>query len=268
MKKGLKYVLIALYVVVSFLIFAGLGIAIKKKYVTLKRWSISILFGAQYLLFTLLFKVPLYANILLNVISCIGFFLGIKMQVIGLTGGIACGKSTVCDLLRSEGFTIIDCDQISRDLRSKDTNYQRLLVKTFGTEVWDEERKQINSEKLGQIVFSDPAKRKKLNSITHWRIFKIIFQNIFYQKIVLRKSNVILDAPLLFETKILEHFCYPILLVFLEDRDIQKERLMSRNQLSEEESEQRINSQFPMNLKIEKSQILIDNSYSLEDLER
>ena len=234
MNKFLYYSLIVLYVVFSFLMFAGLGMAIKKKYIDLKRWSISILFGAQYFLFTLLFKVPLYANILLNIVSCIGFFFGIKMQVIGLTGGIACGKSTVCDLLRNQGFTIIDCDQISRDLRGKEVNYQKLLVKTFGQEVWDDEKKQINSEKLGQIVFSDPLKRKQLNSITHWRIFKIIFQSIFYQKIVLRKSNVILDAPLLFETKILEHVCYPILLVHLEDTHKQKERLMARNSLTDE----------------------------------
>ena len=74
---------------------------------------------------------------ILPVIS--GFLLGMKMVVIGLTGGIATGKSTVSKILKEEhGFTIIDADQISHDLRKYDKNYQEALIKTFGDQVWDD----------------------------------------------------------------------------------------------------------------------------------
>ena len=94
---------------------------------------------------------------MINGFACLFFYFGIKLQVIGLTGGIACGKSSAAKLLIENGFIIIDSDQISKDLRAKDKHYQKLLVKTFGPEIWENE--QINSEKLGAIVFSDPKKR-------------------------------------------------------------------------------------------------------------
>ena len=74
---------------------------------------------------------------------------GGKMQVIGLTGGIATGKSSVSRILAQEDFKIIDADQISKDLRKYDKNYQRLLIQTFGEEIWNKEKQEINSEKLG-----------------------------------------------------------------------------------------------------------------------
>ena len=86
---------------------------------------------------------------------------------------------------------------------------------------------------LGQIVFSDPQKRKQLNSITHWRIFRDILFKVIKLKISEGKKRVILDAPLLFETKILEHFCYPIITVYVQDYEMQLERFMNRNNFEE-----------------------------------
>ena len=165
----------------------------------------------------MVFHIPLGYNILINVCALISFYLGIKLQVIGLTGGIACGKTTVSNILKENGYTIIDCDQISKDLRNNDEGYKKLLIKTFGQEIDD--NGQINSEKLGQIVFSDPKKRAQLNKLTHWRIFREIFLSIFKNKIMLGLSKVVLDAPLLFETKILEHICHPIVCVYISDEE-------------------------------------------------
>ena len=132
MNTALYWTLLVLYIIISLIGYIFLGVAIKKKYVNVKRGAISVLFGAQFILFSLIFKMALYANVILNIFSLFAFFFGIRMQVIGLTGGIASGKSTVSNMLKQEGFEIIDADQISRDLRFKDKNYQALLIKTFG----------------------------------------------------------------------------------------------------------------------------------------
>lgn len=77
---------------------------------------------------------------------------------------------------------------------------------------------------------------------------------------------MVLDAPLLFETKILEYFCYPIITVYCEDGSTQLRRLMERNQLTEEESMLKINSQMPINIKVKKSDIAVENGGTLKDL--
>ena len=111
-----------------------------------------------------------------NLIGFSFFIIAVKLRVIGLTGGIACGKSSVSYLLKGEGFHIIDCDQISHDLRIKDKTYIKELVASFGETIWDAEKKEIKSDVLGDIVFKDAKQRKKLNSITHWRIFRDLFK--------------------------------------------------------------------------------------------
>lgn len=99
-------------------------------------------------------------------------------------------------------------------------------------------------------MFSDPKKRALLNKITHWRIFREIFMAIFKNKILKGLSKVVLDAPLLFETKILEHICHPIICVYISNEESQIQRLMTRNNFSREECLKRINSQFPISAKI------------------
>ena len=122
---------------------------------------------------------------------------------------------------------------------------------------------------MGQIIFADPRKRKQLNGITHWRIFRNIIYEVIDLKIRKGHAKVILDAPLLFETGILEHMCYPIICVYLDDPEVQLARLMKRNpQLSEDEAFQRMQSQFPTEKKLKKSEIKIHNDEKPEDLER
>lgn len=178
--------------------------------------------------------------VLFQSVSLLGLSLGHKMRVIGLTGGIACGKSTVTKMLAQEGFTIIDADKISHELRAKNKTYQRALIKEFGDQVWDEDKKQIRSDVLGGIVFSDRDKRRRLESMTNWRIFAEMMWQIFHAKVLRGERLVVLDAPTLFETKVLEYFCYPIVVVWIDDEEKQLERLMLRNGLTREEATKRI----------------------------
>ena len=103
------------------------------------------------------------ACLLLSIPAILTFWIGLRLNVVGLTGGIATGKSSVSRMLQAKGFHIVDADKISHDLRTNDEGYQKALVAAFGPQVWNEESKQIDSKVLGEIVFANPAKRKQLN---------------------------------------------------------------------------------------------------------
>lgn len=142
------------------------------------------------------------------------------------------------------------------------------MVRAFGPEVLNKETGGIDRVKLGNIVFQQPAKRHVLEKLSHPRIFRRIFVKLFKLKCLQKKPLVVLDAPLLFETKILEYFCYPILVVSCDDSQKQLLRLMERNGLSEEEALRRISSQMPIGVKLNKADVKVDNSGSLADLDK
>lgn len=97
-----------------------------------------------------------------------------------------------------------------------DVGLQQAVKRAFGNGILDE-KGVIDRDALGAIVFSDPEKRKLINKLTHPRIFRKIISSVIKLKLIQRKPLVVLDAPLLFETKILEYFCYPIITVYCED---------------------------------------------------
>lgn len=141
------------------------------------------------------------------VFLCIAVIIGSRLTLMGLTGGIACGKSTVSAELIANGWTVIDADKIAREIMDTDEELKHLVVQAFGEEVIGQKATRsksmtIDRDKLGQIIFASPSKRKQLNSLTHPRIFKAIFTEIFNNRVLRCRSRVILDAPLLFETGI------------------------------------------------------------------
>ncbi|TNV77611.1 hypothetical protein FGO68_gene3810 [Halteria grandinella] len=198
--------------------------------------------------------------------------MGTNFQCVGLTGGIACGKSTVSGLLAEHGFDIIDADQISREL-DNDTDYQNAVRREFGQDVFSVDTGKIDRLKLGHIIFNNPLKRRQLDKISHPRIFRRIFVNLFKLKFIQRKPLVVLDAPLLYESKILEWVCYPIVVVYLDDSQKQVMRMIERarktnTDLTEEEAMRKISTQMPIGIKIKKADILVDNGGTREDLEK
>lgn len=154
--------------------------------------------------------------------SILFLFLGTKMSVIGLTGGIACGKSTVVELLAKLGqneFKVIDSDKIVHEMY-KDDKFVAKVFSTFGKEnVAAEDGKSVDRAKLGAIVFADREKRRQLAKLTDMPIFIEILKAIFRLRVLQGNPLVVLDAPLLFESKVLEYFCYPILVVAISDKD-------------------------------------------------
>ncbi len=186
------------------------------------------------------------------------------MKWIGLTGGIATGKSTVTGLIESRGFSVIDADQISHELTQiAQPGYIQILAH-FGSEILDPSLR-IDRKKLGQLIFSSAEKKMQLEKILHPLIQERV-QELKQSFEELGKSVLFYDVPLLFENNLVFQFD-AVLMVWCQE-DIQIQRLMERNQLSIEEAQLRIKAQLPMLEKIKQSHYCIDNSGSEFELIR
>ncbi|CAH0716516.1 unnamed protein product, partial [Brenthis ino] len=179
------------------------------------------------------------------------------MFIVGLTGGLATGKSTVLSIFRENGIAVIDADDIARKVLEPGTKAWRELKAYFGEDVLLSDGK-VNRIKLGEIVFQDIEKRRKLNAITHPRIqsamMKMAFKYFFSGH-----KYIVMEVPLLFETGKMLHFMHKIITVVCENHQ-QLERLCKRNDFSEKVAIQRINTQMPLEQKVANSHFVIDNS--------
>jgi dephospho-CoA kinase len=181
------------------------------------------------------------------------------MDVIGLTGGIATGKSTVAAMLRELGATVIDADEAARAVVEPGTPGLAALVDAFGSAILDGEK--LDRAKLGELVFRDVAARRKLEAITHPLVREWMAER---QREAAERGErrVVLDIPLLFENG-LEGAMKAVLLVYAPP-DQQVERLVSRNGFSGEEARRRLAAQMPIADKVARATYVIDNSASLE----
>ncbi|KAJ3669535.1 hypothetical protein LUZ60_011485 [Juncus effusus] len=183
------------------------------------------------------------------------------MRIVGLTGGISSGKSTVSNLFKSSGIPVVDADLVARNVVQKGTGGWKKIKKEFGDEILLESG-EIDRARLGQIVFSDPEKRQLLNRLLAPHISSGILWEVL--KLWLKGCKVIiLDIPLLFETK-MNLWTRPVIVIWV-DSETQIQRLIARDGISEEQARNRINSQMPLDLKRDKADIVIDNSGSIEE---
>lgn len=182
-------------------------------------------------------------------------------MIIGLTGSIASGKSTVANMLSEMGFPIIDADLVARVVVEKGTAALKTIKEVFGTEVIHEDG-TLNREELGALIFSDPSKRKQLNDIMH----PAIREEMLVQRQQLVQQGhpvIIMDIPLLFESR-LQSFVDKILVVTVTELK-QLERLMARNGFTHEEAKLRIQSQLPLSVKEEGADAVIYNNGTIEE---
>ena len=176
---------------------------------------------------------------------------------IGITGSIACGKSTVSDYLIEKGYTIIDADKLGHvALTSNDV--KRKLVEKFGDEIL--EINEISRKKLGKLVFGNDDNLKILNSIIHPKIKELILK---LQEEHKDENLVFLDIALLYEANFVD-LVEKVVVVYVDEK-VQLERLMTRNFLSMEEALMRIESQMKAKEKASLGDYVINNSYSKED---
>ncbi|MGB7604758.1 MAG: dephospho-CoA kinase [Lutisporaceae bacterium] len=181
------------------------------------------------------------------------------MKVIGLTGGIASGKSTVSNILKELGAVVIDVDLVSRDVVSQGEIAYTKIIENFGRDILMTDG-SINRKKLGNIVFSDHQKLMLLNQITHPEIIKKVKEIIvFYEKE--HKKVVVVDAAILIEMGLYKHVdCIWLVVV---DKETQLMRLIERDKLSRNDAQNRINAQITDEQRMEYANVVIDNTQSL-----
>lgn len=182
-------------------------------------------------------------------------------MIIGLTGSIASGKSTVANILKQYGLPIVDADQVARKVVEKGEPTLNKIVEAFGEEILTSDG-EMDRAKVGAIIFNDKEKRNLLNSIIHPAIRKEMLKQK-EEHIAKGEKAVVMDIPLLFESK-LQHFVEKILVVTV-DEEVQLARLMARNNFTEEEAKARIASQMSLKEKEKLADAVIYNNGTIEE---
>lgn len=185
-----------------------------------------------------------------------------NMLHVGLTGGLACGKSHAAQVFSELGASVIDADHVAHEVILPGTAAYREIVEHFGSSVLNPDD-TINRKRLGDIVFSDPAALQKLNAIVHPRVFAE--QERLLAECAQRNPHglVIFDAPLLIETG--AHKRVHKLVVVFCDPALQLARLMARDHLTREEALARIRAQLPVEEKLCLSDYRIDTSGTFKE---
>jgi dephospho-CoA kinase len=185
------------------------------------------------------------------------------MLIVGLTGGVASGKTAVSEVLREEGAYIIDADQIARELVQPHQPAWNKLVRTFGKEILQEDG-SIDRKKLADRVFVDPSQRKLLNQILH----PLITEEIDRRTREIGQKNpeaiVVIDAPLLIEVGY--HRRVDRLMVVTSTQAEQVERLKARDGINYEEALRILSSQMPVEEKVKLADFVIRNEGSLAEV--
>ena len=187
------------------------------------------------------------------------------MPVVGLTGGVATGKSTVARLFRRCGAAVIDADLLARRVVEPGEPAWRDLVRVFGPEILRPDRR-LDRAALARLVFSDRRKLNRLNAIVHPRVAR---EQARLTKAMLRarpRAVIIYDAPVLIEAR--AHERMDRLIVVAADRRTQIARLQRRNHLTRPEALRRIRSQMPLSAKIKLADDVIDGTKPLSELRR
>jgi len=193
------------------------------------------------------------------------------MKIIGLTGGIGSGKSTVTDYLTAKGFHVLDADKIARELVLPGSEMLIQLAAEFGEDIICDDG-SLNRKKLGSIVFSDPEQKKKLDGLMHTRILELIHERIIQFREEAEKAAeaaadhehgsrfrvVFIDAPLLFETGLYKSVSE----VWVIDVDDETRicRIMERDGMKREEVQKRIDTQMARDEKIRRADVILDNT--------
>lgn len=189
------------------------------------------------------------------------------MLIVGLTGGIATGKSVIAgEAAKVEGIEIVELDELAWDTYKVGTLVYKKLVDHFGQKILKPD-KSISRGKLAKIVFNDRQELKFLDRTVHPKVTERLYEIIEKEKKQSTKVLMVV-AALLLEAKSLNLDIFDYIIVAHLEREKQVERLMKRDNLSKEEALKRINAQSPQEPKLKRADLVIDTSGSLEDTKR
>ncbi|HTN71664.1 MAG TPA: dephospho-CoA kinase [Methylomirabilota bacterium] len=186
------------------------------------------------------------------------------MKLVGLTGGIASGKSTVAAILKRLGAAIINADDLSREVVQPGQDAWKEIVENFGAAILQDD-KTLDRRKLRKMVFDNPEARKKLEAIIHPKVRALAEERI-RELAAAGNAVIVYEVPLLFEGQ-LHHWLRPVILVAC-DTAMQKKRLQDRDHLTTTEAQQHIAAQMSLEEKRKLADYIIENNGSMEDLEQ
>jgi len=186
------------------------------------------------------------------------------VKLIGLTGGIASGKSTVAAVLKQLGAAVINADDLSREVVQPEQPAWKEIVEIFGADILQSD-KTLDRKKLRKIVFDNPEARKKLEAIIHPKVRALAEEKI-RELAAAGRSIIVYEVPLLFEGG-LHHWLRPVILVAC-DIETQKCRLRDRDHLTDKEAQQHIEAQMSLEEKRKLADYVIENNGTVNDLER
>lgn len=184
------------------------------------------------------------------------------MRIIGLTGNIAAGKSTVSEELARLGAEVIDADGLAREALAEKSAGESEVKRVFGTDYFENGR--LNRRKLGALVFENPAEREKLNAIVHPIIHRLLLERLDGLKTKKPGCTAVVDAALLFENG-LEKLCTEVWLVTAPD-SVREARIMKRDRLTQKEARDRVASQIPQEKKLALADRVLVNDTNREEL--
>lgn len=203
------------------------------------------------------------------------------MELVGLTGGIGSGKSTVSDYLISKGFHVLDADKIAREIVLPGSEMLIRLTSVFGGEILLEDG-NLDRKKLGEIIFSDSEKKKTLDGLMHTRILELIHEEILRIREeaeqvavpaegaepgnIAKNKVIFIDAPLLFETG-LDTSVSEVWVIDVDD-ETRIKRIMERDGLKREDILKRISTQMARSEKQQRADVILDNTGDQEALFR
>jgi len=186
------------------------------------------------------------------------------VKLLGLTGGIASGKSTVAAILRRFGASIINADELSREVVQPGQDAWNEIIKSFGSDILQED-KTLDRRKLRKLVFDNPEARKKLEAIIHPRV-RALAERRISELAASGSSIIVYEVPLLFEAQI-HLWLRPVILVAC-NIETQRKRLLERDHLTELEAQQHLDAQMSLEEKRKLADYIIENDGALEDLEQ
>lgn len=181
--------------------------------------------------------------------------------ILGITGSIATGKSTVVNIFKQYGFSVVDADIIAREVVEPNTAGLKKVVETFGSSVLCSDG-SLNRKQLGQIIFSDTKKRQALNALLAPFLQEAIIEQIKRASAV--SSLVIADIPLLYEAGY-DKYMDQVAVVFIPE-DLQVQRLMKRDRITKKEAQKKVASQLSIEEKKKRADIIFDNQESLSSI--
>jgi len=184
------------------------------------------------------------------------------MLKVGLTGGIASGKSTVSRIFASFGAKVLDADEVAREVLLPGQTAWTRLRQAFGQEFFRPDG-TVKRKQLRKLVFADPEKRNQLNSIVHPEVIKEINRRSEILSSSVKTGVLLVDVPLLLEVGVANRF-EKVVVVYVSE-SVQINRLQQRDGISEEEAKQALKAQMTLSKKVEQADYVIDNSGTLEE---